>query len=54
MWTIKARVTTKGELRLYNNARGEGKVFSFDLLDSGLGEIWSTYFNDVADKFYSH
>ncbi|CAK8540260.1 unnamed protein product [Lathyrus sativus] len=53
MWTIKARVTAKGELRLYNNARGEGKVFSFDLLDSEGGEIRSTCFNAVADKFYS-
>ncbi|KAL0312359.1 UNVERIFIED_CONTAM: Replication protein A DNA-binding subunit E [Sesamum radiatum] len=32
-WTIKARVTAKGELRHYNNPRGDGKVFSFDLLD---------------------
>ncbi|XP_058777542.1 replication protein A 70 kDa DNA-binding subunit A-like [Vicia villosa] len=53
MWTIKARVTAKGELRLYNNARGEGKVFSFDLLDADGGEIRSTCFNAVADKFYS-
>ncbi|KAL5099844.1 hypothetical protein RYX36_004171 [Vicia faba] len=53
MWTIKARVTAKGELRLYNNARGEGKVFSFDLLDSAAGEIRATCFNAVADKFYS-
>ena len=32
-WTIKARVTSKGELRHWQNNRGEGKVFSFDLID---------------------
>ncbi|XP_061366097.1 replication protein A 70 kDa DNA-binding subunit A-like [Gastrolobium bilobum] len=53
MWTIKARVTAKGELRHYNNARGEGKVFSFDLLDSDGGEIRATCFNTVADQFYN-
>ncbi|CAL9134919.1 unnamed protein product [Musa textilis] len=51
-WTIKARVTTKGELRRYSNPRGEGKVFSFDLLDSDGGEIRVTCFNMVADQFY--
>ncbi|KAF7126680.1 hypothetical protein RHSIM_Rhsim11G0025400 [Rhododendron simsii] len=52
-WTIKARVTAKGELRHYNNARGDGKVFSFDLLDSDGGEIRVTCFNAVADQFYN-
>ncbi|RWW21335.1 hypothetical protein BHE74_00010527 [Ensete ventricosum] len=51
-WTIKARVTAKSELRRYNNPRGEGKVFSFDLLDSDGGEIRVTCFNMVADQFY--
>lgn len=53
MWTIKARVTAKGELRHYHNARGDGKVFSFDLLDSAGGEIRVTCFNAVADQFYN-
>lgn len=51
-WTIKARVTSKGELRHYNNQRGDGKVFHFDLLDSDGGEIRATCFNAVADQFY--
>ncbi|GER57613.1 replication protein A 70 kDa DNA-binding subunit [Striga asiatica] len=51
-WTIKARVTAKSDLRLYNNAKGDGKVFSFDLLDSDGGEIRATCFNAVADQFY--
>lgn len=52
-WTIKARVTSKGELRHYNNPRGDGKVFAFDLLDSDGGEIKVTCFNAVADQFYN-
>ncbi|KAK7363285.1 hypothetical protein VNO77_05421 [Canavalia gladiata] len=51
-WAIKARVTAKGDLRRYNNARGDGKVFSFDLLDSDGGEIRVTCFNTVVDQFY--
>ncbi|CAH2078559.1 unnamed protein product [Thlaspi arvense] len=51
-WTIKARVTSKGELRHYNNQRGDGKVFSFDLLDADGGEIRATCFNAVADQFF--
>ncbi|XP_009616238.1 replication protein A 70 kDa DNA-binding subunit A isoform X1 [Nicotiana tomentosiformis] len=51
-WAIKARVTAKGDLRRYNNSRGDGKVFSFDLLDSDGGEIRVTCFNAVVDRFY--
>ncbi|XP_019417150.1 PREDICTED: replication protein A 70 kDa DNA-binding subunit A [Lupinus angustifolius] len=51
-WAIRARVTAKGELRRYNNARGDGKVFSFDLLDFDGGEIRVTCFNAVVDRFY--
>ncbi|KAL8128560.1 hypothetical protein V2J09_017715 [Rumex salicifolius] len=51
-WAIKARVTSKSDVRRYNNARGDGKVFSFDLLDSDGGEIRATCFNAVLDRFY--
>lgn len=51
-WAIKARVTAKGDIRRYNNARGDGKVFSFDLLDSDGGEIRATCFNSMVDRFY--
>ncbi|KAI4372180.1 hypothetical protein MLD38_010447 [Melastoma candidum] len=52
-WTIKARVTVKSEIRHYNNSRGDGKVFSFDLLDSDGGEIRVTCFNTVVDQFFN-
>ncbi|KAF8117251.1 hypothetical protein N665_0012s0251 [Sinapis alba] len=51
-WTIKVRVTSKGELRRFNSTRGEGKVFSFDLVDAAGGEIRVTCFNDVVDRFF--
>jgi replication factor A1 len=49
---IKARVTAKGEIRRYHNAKGEGKVFSFDLLGSDGGEIRVTCFNALVERFY--
>ena len=48
-WTIKARVMFKGEIRTWQNARGQGKVFSFDVIDES-GEIRCTCFNDVAER----
>ncbi|GMH04103.1 hypothetical protein Nepgr_005942 [Nepenthes gracilis] len=51
-WAIKARVTAKSDVRRYNNAKGDGKVFSFDLLDSDGGEIRVTCFNALVDRFF--
>ncbi|CDY13050.1 BnaA09g17670D [Brassica napus] len=51
-WTIKARVTSKGELKTYNKTHGDGKLFSFDLLDADGGEIRVTCFNEMVDKFF--
>jgi replication factor A1 len=50
-WTIKARVTAKGDIRTWNNQKGEGKLFSVDLLDGSGGEIRATFFRDAVDKF---
>lgn len=35
-WTIKVRVTNKGSLRTYKNARGEGCVFNVELTDADV------------------
>nr|CCA21790.1 replication protein A 70 kDa DNAbinding subunit puta [Albugo laibachii Nc14] len=51
-WTIKARVTNRAPIKNWTNARGQGKLFSIDLLDSKGGEIRATMFNDAVDKFY--
>jgi replication factor A1 len=39
-------------MRHYNNNRGEGCVFSIELLDCLGGEIRGTFFNDEAKKFF--
>lgn len=35
-WTIKVRVTSKGNMRTYKNARGEGCVFNVELTDEDV------------------
>lgn len=51
-WTIKARVSSKSDLRRFNSQRGEGKLFSFDLLDKEGGEIRVTGFGGEVDKYF--
>ncbi|XP_034539763.1 replication protein A 70 kDa DNA-binding subunit-like isoform X2 [Notolabrus celidotus] len=51
-WTIRARVTSKSSIRNWSNSRGDGKLFSFEILDES-GEIKVTVFNKEVDKFYS-
>ncbi|KAF5619883.1 replication factor A1 [Fusarium tjaetaba] len=50
-WTIKARVTSKSDIKTWHKATGEGKLFSVNLLDES-GEIKATGFNDQCDAFY--
>lgn len=51
-WTICARVTNKSQIRTWSNSRGEGKLFSLELVDES-GEIRATAFNEQVDKFFS-
>uniref|UniRef100_A0A8C7XDA4 Replication protein A subunit n=1 Tax=Oryzias sinensis TaxID=183150 RepID=A0A8C7XDA4_9TELE len=51
-WTIRARVTNKSNVRQWSNSRGEGKLFSFEVVDES-GEIKITAFNNEVDKFFS-
>lgn len=50
-WVIKARVTAKPPIRTWSNAKGEGKLFSFDMMDES-GAIRATVFRDLVDKYY--
>lgn len=55
-WTIKARVTSKSDMRTWDKADkggSKGKLFSVDLLDKEGGQIRATMFNDAADKFFA-
>lgn len=51
-WTIRARVTNKGGIRTWSNSRGDGKLFSMEIVDDS-GEIRVTAFNQEVDKFFS-
>jgi len=50
-WTIKARVTSKSQVRTFSSKGSAGKVFSVDLLDKEGGEIRASVFNGAADKY---
>lgn len=48
---IKVRVLTKSQIRTWSNSRGDGKLFTIELVDES-GEIRCTAFNNACDKFY--
>ncbi|KAG7171607.1 Replication protein A 70 kDa DNA-binding subunit-like 1 [Homarus americanus] len=50
-WTVCVRVNNKTDIRTWSNSRGEGKLFSMDLIDES-GEIRATAFNEQVDKFH--
>lgn len=51
-WSIRARVTSKGERRTWNNSRGSGSLFSTTLLDEAGTEIRATFFKEAAEKYF--
>lgn len=51
-WTIRAKVTMKGDIRKFQTKRGEGQLFNVHLQDE-TGEIRATGFGDAVDMFYS-
>ncbi|XP_050069217.1 replication protein A 70 kDa DNA-binding subunit [Anopheles maculipalpis] len=50
-WVIKARVMSKSGIRTWSNAKGEGKLFSMDVMDES-GEIRVTAFKEQCDRYY--
>jgi replication factor A1 len=51
-WTIRARVTHKAPMKTWHNQQGEGRLFSFNLLDES-GEIRATVFHSIGEQFDS-
>lgn len=53
-WKIRARVTSRGQLRSFTpkNGGAEGKVFNVDVLDCEGGEIRCNFFNQAAELHY--
>lgn len=52
-WNIKVRVTKKSDQRTWSNARGEGKLFSIEMLDAQGDEIRGTFFKEDVDRFWN-
>lgn len=52
-FTIRARVTSKSDIRTWSNAKGEGSLFSMELLDSSGMDIRVTMFKEAVEKFYN-
>lgn len=52
-WTIRAKVTAKSDIRTWSNAKGEGSLFSVELLDASGVDVRCTFFKEGVDKFYN-
>ncbi|KAL3678223.1 hypothetical protein R1sor_021179 [Riccia sorocarpa] len=52
IWTIKVRVTSKGPMRSFSNARGSGNLFNVELTDEEGTQIQATMFKEAADEFH--
>ncbi|RWS26554.1 Replication protein A 70 kDa DNA-binding subunit-like protein [Leptotrombidium deliense] len=50
-WAVKGRVSAKTPIKQWSNAKGEGKLFSFDITDD-TGEIRITAFKTECEKFF--
>jgi replication factor A1 len=48
--TLKVKVENKNAVRTYTNAKGDGKMFSCDLVDDS-GEIKCTFFNESVEQY---
>ncbi|KAG6545076.1 hypothetical protein Mapa_013459 [Marchantia paleacea] len=53
LWTIKVRVTNKGPMRTFSNARGSGNLFNVELTDEEGTQIQATMFKEAADEFHN-
>lgn len=51
-WKIRARITSKSDVRKFSNARGEGQLFKVDLQDKS-GEVQATFFGRGVDTYFS-
>lgn len=49
--TIKGRVTLKGDVRTWSNAKGEGTLMSIEVLDASGTDIRLTMFKEAVTKF---
>ncbi|KZP01148.1 replication factor-A protein 1, partial [Calocera viscosa TUFC12733] len=51
-WTIKARIASKSDIKVWSNERGSGQLFSFVMIDE-TQQIKGTAFKDDADNLFA-
>ncbi len=51
-WTIMGRITNKSDIKHWSNSKGDGQLFSIEILDSSM-DIRATFFREGVDKFYN-
>ena len=49
-WTIKVKVLSKSDIKTWKNEKGQGKLFSFEIMDKANDKIRCTCFNEAVDK----
>ena len=52
-WVIRAKVVSKSGVRTWSNAKGEGQLFSMEILDSSGTDVKCTFFKEAVEKFYN-
>lgn len=52
-WVLEARVTKKNVARKLTSSRGEGQLFSCELVDKAGSVVRATFIGGAVDKFYS-
>lgn len=50
-WIIKGRVVSRSDIKKFNSAKGEGKLFSFEMADKS-GQVKCVAFSESVDIFY--
>jgi len=53
-FTIKGRVTSKGDIKHWSNAKGEGTLSSLEVLDAGGTDIRITMFKEAVEKWHNY
>lgn len=49
-WTIRARVTNKSSIRTWSNSRGDGKLFSMEIVDESVSVPLLIFFFFFVNK----
>jgi replication factor A1 len=52
-WTIRPKVIAKSHIRTWSNTKGEGYLFSAELLDESGVDVRCTFFKQGINKFYN-